>query len=216
MISAILPIKEESQRVDYKNFKHINGKPLFAWIIESLLSSKYVNEIIINCDTKFVEEQVSELFDSVKFYYRPEHLRGNEISMNKIIESTLDSCKNDSIIQTHTTNPILKLSTINKAKEKHIKNEVDLFSVTKLQERIYSSANNPINHDPNNLIQTQDLEPLFVENSGFYIFTKYNFKINLNRITPNSQFFETTFPENIDIDNEDDFKLAEIILSNQK
>ena len=196
MISAILPIKEESQRVDYKNFKHINGKPLFAWIIESLLSSKYVNEIIINCDTKFVEEQVSELFDSVKFYYRPEHLRGNEISMNKIIESTLDSCKNDSIIQTHTTNPLLKLSTINKAIEKHIKNEVDLFSVTNYKKE-FIQCKQSNNHDSNNLIQTQDLEPLFVENSGFYIFTKYVLKSILNRTTPNSQFFETTFPEKI-------------------
>ncbi len=181
-----------------------------------MLSSKYINEIIINCDTKFVEEQVSGLFDSVKFYYRPEHLRGNEVSMNKIIQSTLDSCKNNSIIQTHTTNPLLKLSTINLAIEKHMKNNVDLFSVTKMQERIYSSTNDPINHDPNDLVQTQDLEPIFVENSGFYIFTKDNFKVNLNRITPSSQFFETTFPENIDIDNEDDFKLAGIILSNQK
>mgnify|MGYP001258850600 FL=1 len=214
MISAIVPIKEESQRVDNKNFKNINGKPLFVWIIESLLSSEYISEIIINCDEKIVEKQVSEVFDSVKFLYRPPHLKGNEVSMNKIIESTLGSCSNNSILQTHTTNPLLTSKTIDIAIKKHLNDEIDLFSVTKLQERLYNEKSEPINHNLNNLIQTQDLKPIYLENSGFYIFSKNNFKENLNRITPYSKFYETSFPENIDIDDEDDFKLAELILRN--
>lgn len=212
MISAIVPIKLESQRVVNKNFKTINGKPLFFWVIETLLSSEYISEVIINCDEDIVEQTVSRLFDSVKFVYRPAQLKGNEISMNKIIESTLGSCSNDSVLQTHTTNPLLTTKTIDNAIKKHFDDEIDLFSVTKLQERVYNENSEPINHDPDNLIQTQDLKPIYLENSGFYIFSQKNFNKNINRITPYSKFYETSFPENIDIDDEDDFNLAETIL----
>ena len=53
MISAIVPIKRESQRVEYKNFREINGKPLFYWILSSLNSSDYIDEIIVNIDDEF-------------------------------------------------------------------------------------------------------------------------------------------------------------------
>jgi CMP-N-acetylneuraminic acid synthetase len=105
MISAIVPIKRESQRIPDKNFKIINKKPLFFWVISSLSKSDYIDEIVINCDDSYTEEKLSEYFDFLKFVYRPKNLIGNEISMNKIISSTLDGCKNNSIFQTHTTNP---------------------------------------------------------------------------------------------------------------
>ena len=86
--------------------------------------------------------------------------------------------------------------------------------MTKLQERLYNEKSEPINHDLKNLVQTQDLKPTYLENSGFYIFSKNNFKENLNRITPYSKFYETSFPENIDIDDEEDFNFAESVLRN--
>lgn len=214
MISAIVPIKRESQRVPNKNFKNINKKPLFYWIITTLQSSDYIEEILINCDDIYIEEQLNNYFDFLKFVYRPTELIGNEISMNKIIEYSLPYCKNDSIIQTHTTNPLLSVDTINDVIEKHLKLNSDFFSVTSLKERLYDINGEPINHNKNELIQTQDLEPLYIENSGFYIFTKENFKKNNSRISSNSKFYETTYPENIDIDNEYDFQIAESALSN--
>ena len=214
MISAIVPIKRESQRVPNKNFRVINEKPLFYWIITTLRSSEYIDEIVINCDDVYVEEKINEHFDFLKFVYRPSELIGNEISMNKIIEYTIPYCKNDSIIQTHTTNPLLTVDTINDVIEKHLKIKSDFFSVTNLQERLYDQKGKPINHNINELIQTQDLEPLYIENSGFYIFTKENFKSSYGRISSNSTFYETTFPENIDIDNEYDFQIAELVLKN--
>ena len=216
MISAIVPIKRESQRIPDKNFKIINKKPLFFWVISSLSKSDYIDEIVINCDNSYTEEKLSEYFDFLKFVYRPESLIGNEISMNKIISSTLDECKNNSIFQTHTTNPLLSVKTINSVIKRHIDNNLDYFAVTKLYERLYDKHVNPINHDINKLIQTQDLEPFYQENSGFYIFSKDNFRKNNNRISSNSKFYETYFPENIDIDNKSDFEIAEKALAEIK
>ncbi|MAV05168.1 MAG: acylneuraminate cytidylyltransferase [Flavobacteriaceae bacterium] len=216
MISAIVPIKKESQRVENKNFKTINKKPLFFWIISSLNASNYIDEIVINCDDSYTEEKLSQYFNSLKFVYRSEDLKGNEISMNKIISFTLDECKNESIFQTHTTNPLLTVETIDTVIKKHIDNSLDYFAVSKLQERLYDQSGNPINHNINELIQTQDLEPLYQENSGFYIFSKKSFRENNNRITSTSTFFETSFPENIDIDNQSDFEIAEKALMRMK
>ncbi len=212
MITAIVPIKRNSQRIPNKNFLEINYKPLYFWILESLLNSQYVDEIVVNYDDDYITKEVSKYFDSIKFCKRPDELFGDEVSMNKIIESTIDECTNPSIIQVHTTSPLLKTNTIDKAIKFHFDRKQDIFSVNKLQERFYDKDLKPINHDIHNLVQTQDLEPLYVENSALYIFTKKNFKKQKNRIHEKSDIFEISFPENIDIDNLEDFELAKIFL----
>ena len=212
MITALVPIKRNSQRIPNKNFLEINSKPLFFWIIDNLLRSEFVDEIVINHDDDFTVQEVSKYFDSIKFCKRPNELFGDEVSMNKIIDSSLDECTNQTIIQVHTTSPLLKTNTIDQAIKFHFDKKKDIFSVNKLQERFYDKDLKPINHDINNLVQTQDLEPLYAENSAFYIFTKETFTKNKNRINDNSDIFEISFPENIDIDNFEDFELARIFL----
>jgi len=212
MITALIPIKRNSQRIPNKNFLEINSKPLFFWIIDSLLNSEFVDEIVINYDDDYTLQEVSKYFDSIKFCKRPDKLLGDDISMNKIIESSLKDCTNETIIQVHTTSPLLKTKTIDKAIKFHLDKKQDIFSVNKLYERFYDKDLKPINHDINTLVQTQDLEPLYVENSALYIFTKENFRQNNNRINDKSDIFEVIFPENIDIDNFEDFELASIFL----
>ena len=95
--------------------------------------------------------------------------------MNKL-SNPLNECKNNSIIQVHTTSPFLKTSTLDKAIEQHSNLKKDIFSVTKLQERLYDADLTPINHDLDNLVQTQDLKPIFLENSGS-TFLKTVFKL---------------------------------------
>tara|TARA_B100000035_G_C21012464_1_gene560282 strand:- start:177 stop:827 length:651 start_codon:yes stop_codon:yes gene_type:complete len=215
MISAIVPIKRNSQRIPDKNFKEINSKPLFFYILQSLFNSEFINEIVVNHDDDYIVQEVSKYFDSIKFYKRPIELFGDDVSMNKIIESSLDECTYQSIIQVHTTSPLLQTETIDKAIRTHLDSKLDIFSVNKLQERLYSKDLEPINHDIDNLIQTQDLDPIYVENSALYIFTKENFRKHNNRINNKSNIFEINFPENIDIDNYEDLELAKLILENK-
>ena len=129
--------------------------------------------------------------------------------MNKIIESSLDDVPIKDI-QVHTTSPLLKTHTIDKAIKFHLDKKRDIFSVNKLHERFYDKDLRPINHDINNLVQTQDLEPLYVENSALYIFTKENFKSNKNRINDKSDIFEISLKILILII--EDFELARIFL----
>ncbi|MEO7797673.1 MAG: hypothetical protein ABIY47_08115, partial [Opitutaceae bacterium] len=45
---ALLPIKANSQRVRGKNFKELQGKPLFQWILDSLLAVDEIELVVIN------------------------------------------------------------------------------------------------------------------------------------------------------------------------
>ena len=133
--------------------------------------------------------------------------------MNDIINNDLENSDGAIYLQTHSTNPLLKAETITKAiQEFKNSNRDSLFSVTKLQTRLYWKDGKPVNHNPEELIRTQDLPPLFEENSNIFIFTKESFaKAGNKRIGLNPMLFEMDKLEAIDIDEPQDFIMAEAI-----
>jgi CMP-N-acetylneuraminic acid synthetase len=217
-IIALLPMKGTSERVPNKNLKNFNGKPLYHIILNTLLKSKYIKGIVINTDGKQLKSDILANFkDKVTIFDRKEEICGNYVSMNKIIEYDISKIDADIFIQTHSTNPLLKVETIDKAIEKMIylnkyKQKDSVFSVTKLQSRLYEKTGEALNHNPEELLRTQDLEPLFEENSNFYIFTKESFnKANGKRIGLKPYLFEVDKIEAVDIDEPQDFIIAETL-----
>ena len=215
-ITLLLPMKGNSQRVPDKNIKLFNGKPLFHSVLDELIKSKYINKVIINSDSDLIAESAINAFkDFVSIHKRPENIQGDFVSMNKIIEYDLNNSDSDIYIQTHSTSPLLTVKSVDSAIERMLsksKNFDSIFSVTKIQTRFYDKKGIPFNHNPKKLLRTQDLEPLFEENSGFYIFTKNSFKNADNkRIGLNPLMFEIDKIEALDIDEPSDFIIAEII-----
>ena len=217
-VTFLLPMKGNSERVPNKNLKMFNGKPLFHAVIDKVINSIYINKIIINTDSKLIAESALKNYkDFVSIHKRPKNIQGDFVSMNKIIEYDLENSDSDIYIQSHSTSPLLSISSLDLAIKKMINNNKDfdsIFSVTKIQTRFYDKNGKPFNHDPKDLIRTQDLDPLYEENSGFYIFTKQSFKnANNKRIGLKPLMFEIDKIEAIDIDEPEDFKIAEIIHS---
>ena len=215
-ITLLLPMKGNSERVPNKNLKLFNGKPLFHAVIDELIKSKYINKVIINTDSDLIAESAIKTYkDFIFIHKRPENIQGDFISMNKIIEHDLNNSDSDIYIQTHSTSPLLVIKSLDSAIERMLsksKNFDSIFSVTKIQTRFYDKKGVPFNHNPKELIRTQDLEPLFEENSGFYIFTKDSFKNADNkRIGLNPLMFEIVKIEAIDIDEPSDFIIAETL-----
>lgn len=210
-------MKGNSERVPNKNLKNFAGKPLYHCVIQALLKSKYIDEIIINTDSDAIIDNVKNNFDQkVKIHLRPDEIKGDFVSMNRIIESDLNHSDADIYLQTHSTNPLLKTESIDAAIEKMIvflserSNHDSIFSVTKLQTRLYKENGEPFNHNPEELLRTQDLEPLFEENSNFYIFTKNSFNnAAQKRIGTNPFMYEIDKLEAVDIDEPQDFIIAE-------
>jgi len=215
-VIALLPMKGHSERVPRKNLKLFNAVPLYRVILSTLLSSKYIDEVIINTDCNFITEDVKNHFPSkVSIRERPVEIRGDMVSMNKIIEDDLNNTDGAIYLQTHSTNPLLKIDSLDGAIEEmiHIEGEYDsIFSVTKIQTRFYDKDGEAINHNPSELVRTQDLPPLYEENSCLYIFTKKSFKeARGKRIGNHPKMYEIDKVEAIDIDNMEDFIIAEAI-----
>ncbi|MBT0864981.1 acylneuraminate cytidylyltransferase family protein [Campylobacter coli] len=219
-INVLLPMKGHSERVKNKNMKDFNGFPLYHVIVRTLLKSSYVNKIFINTDSDIIASDAKKSFgDGIVIIERPLEIQGDFVSMNDIIAYDLTQCDGEYFLQTHSTNPLLKTSTIDLAIKKFFDNlDVydSLFSVTKVQARFYDKNVKAINHNPEELLRTQDLEPMYEENSNFYIFSKKSFELaGKKRIGLKPQIFSMNKLEAVDIDNPEDFILAELLYKNR-
>ena len=215
---ALLPMKANSERVIGKNFRDLCGKPLFRWVLDTLLSVSEIDKVIINTDARKILSE-NGLVDSEKVVIRdrkPE-ICGDYVSMNEIIYDDIKKFNSDLYLMTHTTNPLLSKKSIEKSintyKKALLNKTADsLFTVTRIQERFYDSNITPLNHDPAELARTQDLEPWYVENSNLYLFTKDSFATTKARIGSNPLMFETPPDESIDIDTQHDWDFAEVMI----
>jgi N-acylneuraminate cytidylyltransferase len=217
-IVALLPMKGNSERVPNKNLKDFCGKPLYHRVMETLLSSSYINYVVVNTDSEAIKSDISKNFDDrVIVIDRPEEIIGDFVSMNTVIDCDVNNVDADIYLQTHSTNPLLKKKSVDDAIEKMIallpeKVYDSIFSVTKMQTRLYKADGQAYNHNPEELLRTQDLEPLFEENSNFYIFTKESFlNSGKKRIGLKPFMFEIDKIEAVDIDEPQDFVIAESI-----
>lgn len=213
-ITALVPMKANSERVPRKNMRELAGKPACHWVLESLSEVEQVDEILVNTDSSEIRDLVCD-FPKVKVLDRPDHLLGDAVSIQPLIEHDLMHAKNDHILQTHSTNPLISPGTFSKAIEAYFQGlecHETLFSVTPIRQRFYFGNGKPVNHDPNNLIQTQLLEPIMHENSCLYLFSKEVNSLRHNRLGHNPLMFELNPLEAADIDDWEDFLWAEFLL----
>jgi CMP-N-acetylneuraminic acid synthetase len=214
-IVALVPMRHHSQRVPGKNYRMLAGKPLYQHIIETLLAVPEISQIVVDTDSDPVMDGLRENFPQVQIISRPAHLRADDVPMNQILIHDTDQAQADFYLQTHSTNPLLKPETVSRAINSFLAdypNRDSLFSVTRLQTRLYDKDGNAINHNPKELIQTQDLPPVYEENSCLYIFTRANLIAKQHRISDHPLMFEIPRLEAVDIDEESDFQIADILM----
>jgi len=214
-IIALIPMRHQSQRVPGKNYRPLAGKPLYQHIIETLLAVKEISKLVVDSDSPPVIEGLQRDFPQVQIIDRPEHLRLNTTPMNEILLYDTSLLQADFYLQTHSTSPLLRPETISKAIQTFLADypmHDSLFSVTRLQTRLYDHYGQALNHDPNILLQTQDLPPVYEENSCLYIFTHTKLSQRRNRLGDQPLMFEINADEAWDIDEELDFAVAEFLM----
>ena len=219
-VVAIIPIKQKSERVENKNFRDFAGKPLFHHILYKLQESSLIKKIIINTDNIEIKNSIPECLTKVEVQGRPDHLLGHHISGSDIIKYVITKTDDEHFLQTHATNPLLSIKTIEKAINCYFDSMPaydSLFTVDKILKRIYKPDGTAVNHKKNESLQTQYLDPLYSENSNMFIFSRKSFiENNYNRIGHNPFMFEMNYIESVDIDYIEDFVLASLIFENQK
>lgn len=214
---VLLPMKANSQRVKGKNFRPLHGKPLFGWILDTLLSVEEIDEVIINTDARHVLAE-NGLVDGgrVTIRDRKPEICGDTVSMNLVLADDIAAVPATTYLMTHTTNPMLSAETIREALARYRKGVAagtadSLFTVNHIQTRFYRGDASPVNHDPDNLIQTQDLEPWFEENSNLYIFSRESFAATNARIGHKPLLHVMDKVEALDIDTPEDWALVEAV-----
>ncbi len=214
-IVALVPMRHHSQRVPGKNYRPLAGKPLYRYIIETLLAVPQIDEILVDTDSPPVMEGLRAHYPSVRVVERPAHLRADDVPMNEILAHDMNLAEADFYLQTHSTNPLLRAETVTRAITTFLERYPaydSLFGVTRWQTRLYDQLGRAINHNPAILLQTQDLPPVYEENSCLYLFTRENLLARRNRIGLRPLMFEIPRLEAVDIDEEADFLLAEALV----
>lgn len=215
IITALVPMRHHSQRVPGKNYRLLDGKPLYQYIIETLLAVPQVTQVLVDTDSEPIMDGLARNFPQVKVVARPTHLQADTIPMNEILTHDTSLVDSDFFLQTHSTNPLLTTATVTNSIQRFLESYPaydSMFSVTRLQTRLWDPLTRAINHNPAILLQTQDLPPVFEENSCFYMFTRAKLIEKRNRLGDRPLMIEIPRLEAIDIDEETDFQIADIMM----
>lgn len=215
-IVALVPMRHDSERVRGKNYRPLDGRPLFHHIVDALGACPEIAEIVIDTDSDTIKADVASSYPQVRVIDRPAELRGGDVPMTEVLAHDASVVDADLYLQTHSTNPLLRPSTISAAIRAFLerRDEHDsMFTVTPLQVRLWTPAGEAINHDPDVLLRTQDLEPVMEENSCLYLFDRATLERTGRRIGARPLLFEVERDEAWDIDDESDWRIVEALVS---
>ncbi len=208
-IVAVVPMKLNNKRLPGKNTKSFtNGEALCSYILKTLKKIPIINEIYVYCSDESIKEYIP---DDVKYLKRSTDLDSDNTKINEVLSRFSKEVTADIYVMTHATSPFISSKSIEKGLNFVINEGYDSsFSAKKIKDFIWKD-NQPLNYDLDNIPRTQDLPVLYMETSGFYIYKsevimKYN-----RRIGNNPHIVEVSEIESIDIDEKEDFDIADAI-----
>lgn len=208
-ISAFVPLKLNSRRLPNKNFLRLGDKPLASHIFETLLNTEDVENVY--CYTS--QPQVLKLLpNNLKLLMRPKALDEDFVKANELFYHAVKNIDADIIVLCHATGPFISSDSIKKGIDAIKSGAYDCaFSVQ--EHKTYSWFDDkPLNYSPLEMTQTQGLQPVFTETSGFYIFYKNSYLEKNTRIGSKPFLVPVSFRESVDIDEPKDFALASWLL----
>ncbi|MFK9089938.1 cytidylyltransferase domain-containing protein [Bacillus salipaludis] len=212
-VVAFVPIKLNSQRLANKNILPLGDHSLSWYVFNNLLGIKKIDEVYVFCSDEQIMNYVPK---GVKFLKRDRHLDGDLVKGNEIYRSFINKVDSDFYMLAHTTSPFMTHSSVENALNNVLGENYDsALSVQKKQTFIWYKGQT-LNYESNNIPRTQDIEPIYIETSGFYIFKKEHFLTHERRVGFNPYFQELDDIEAIDIDTKEDYEFALKIIEKDK
>lgn len=213
-IIAVVPMKLNNRRLPQKNTKKFtNGEPLCKYILDTLQSIKEIDDVYVYCSDPHIKDYIPS---GVKYLKRSETLDLDTTKINEVLVSFSDDVEADIYVMTHTTAPFIKMESIKKGIEAVAKNGYDSsFAAVKVQDFLWKDGK-PFNYKLDDIPRTQDLEPIMMETSGFYIYKKEVIKELNRRIGINPFIVEVDAIEATDIDDAEDFIIADALYNYRK
>ena len=204
-VVSFIPIKLNNQRLPGKNLLPLNGRPLCEYMFETILKVNSIDEKYVYCSDEAIKPYMPE---GLIFLKRDACLDGFEVRGLEIIERFVKDVDADIYVLTHVTQPFIKPESFDNAIAKVVSGEYDsAFSAVTLQTYMWLNGK-PLNYDLKDIVRTQDLEAIYMETSGFFIFRKEVFTKLGQRIGNKPYIQAVSRFEAVDIDTADDFEFA--------
>jgi CMP-N-acetylneuraminic acid synthetase len=209
-VTAVVPIKLNNERLPGKNLKMLGDRPLIQYILHTLTSIPLINSVYVYCS----DERICDFLPpQVRFLKRPEFLDLPSSNFNQIFDSFISEVESEIYVYTHATAPFLRAETIVECIEEVKRGKYDsAFTVSKIQDFLWMNGE-PLNFDVSDTPRSQDLPPIYRETSGVYVFTRESYVATHARIGKHPYMKEVSFRESVDINNPEDFELAEKLLN---
>ena len=210
-VVAFVPMKLNNERLKNKNVLPFdNGDPLCSYILNTLLKVKGVDEAYVYCSNPSIKDYIPE---GIKYLPRSESLDTSATKINEVLRAFAEDVDADVYVLTHATAPFVSAESIQKGVEAVASGEYDsALAVKRVQEFLWKDGA-PFNYQLDNIPRTQDLEPLYAETCGFFIYTKELIMEKNRRIGDKPFLVEVSAIESTDIDEKEDFEIANAVFN---
>lgn len=207
-IVAVMPIKLNNERLPGKNTMLLRGKPLLQYQLLAAKETGLIDKIYVYCsNTKICDY----LPCGIEFLQRSEELDLPTSNFNQIFASFSNRIEAEIYVYIHATAPYITSKTMAACINAVKSGEYDsAFCAQKIQDFLWKDGE-PLNFDASNLPRSQDIEPIYRETSGVYVFTFDVFERYNRRIGKKPFVREVSLKEAVDINNLEDFRLAEAL-----
>ena len=209
-IVGIMPIKLKNERCPGKNTRLLGDKPLLQYELKNLQEINLCDDIYVFCSDESI---IDFLPQNIRHIKRPRYLDLPTSNFNQIMNEFISVVDSEIYVYAHATAPFITKETMKECIEAVSSGKYDsAFCAVKLMDYLWMDGK-PLNFDDSNLPRTQDLKPIYQETSGVYVFTKEVYEKYGRRIGVNPYIKEVSFKEAVDIDNPEDFQLAEVLVN---
>ena len=219
-ILALIPARGGSKGIPKKNLRLMNGKPLIAYAIENAKKSKYIRDVFVTTDSKEIEE-VSKVYGAAVIK-RDNELSSDLVTLDPVIYHAMLKAEKetgkfyDAVITLQPTSPLLNVETLDSAIEYFISGNfetvISVVNKPHLAWGVKDSELVPLYSERKN---RQELPPQYLE-TGAFVISKRNVVVPESRIGSKTSVYEISEVESIDIDDRNDWLLAETLLKRKK
>ena len=208
--AAFVPIRLNSRRVEGKNLRLLGGRPLMTFILDTLRRCERIDEVYVYCSDPDIERYLP---NGVRFLRRDPALDSDSTLGEEIYDAFTREVEADIYVLAHATSPFIRSATVDDAVARVESGRYDsAFSAERIQTFAWYEGKT-LNYSPERIPRTQDLEPVFVETSAFFVFRREVWRDMRRRIGVRPYMAVTDRIESMDIDYPDDFTLAEAIVA---
>jgi len=217
-IVAMIPARLGSKRIKNKNIRLLGGRPLICHVLNTAKKTGIFSEIYINSESDIFTDIAKEY--SVKFYKRSKELASDDATNDKFVYDFLQNVDCDILIQINPTSPFYSVEDIKNFVKTMLDHDYDALHGVKEEKIEAIFQGKALNFDLfKEMPRSQDLEPILLHAGGLMGWKKDRFIKNMKRYNCATYgcdskigFFKLGGFSKIDIDNEEDFALAELVM----